>query len=359
MDRKARVIALYLPQYHPVPENDDWWGPGFTEWRNVTKAKPLFPGHNQPKLPADLGYYDLRVPETREAQADLARAHGVEAFCYYHYWFAGREMLDRPFKEVLASGAPDFPFCLCWANESWTGVWAGKPRQTLVEQTYPGPEEHLVHFNALLPAFRDRRYLRVEGKPVFFIYRPMSIPSLSQFLDQWQNLAREAGLGGIHFVGVNHRSQPWDPRAHGFNASVANRLPDTRPWVSRRHPKRWFRYKSQEWMKWPTIHRYRDVMLEPIIDNVPGAEIYPTILPNWDTTSRHGVRGNVIEDCRPEYFRQQVRRAIEIVKPLPPERRLIVLKSWNEWAEGNYVEPDQQYGTAYLKAIRDEVVNSD
>lgn len=139
MSARARVIAYYPPQYHPIQENDEWWGKGFTEWTNVAKAKPLFPGHYQPHLPADLGFYDLRVPEVRHEQAEMARSHGVEGFCYWHYWIGGRRLLERPFNEVLKSGEPDFPFCLAWANESWTGVWHGSPQTTLMEQTYPGP----------------------------------------------------------------------------------------------------------------------------------------------------------------------------------------------------------------------------
>lgn len=359
VNTKARVIAFYLPQYHPIPQNDAWWGAGFTEWRTVASARPLFPGHDQPKPPADLGYYDLRVPETRQAQADLARSHGIEAFCYYHYWFAGQELLERPFNDVLASGKPDFPFCLCWANESWTGVWAGKPKQVLIEQTYPGAHEHLAHFQALLPAFQDPRYVRIDGKPIFFIYRPMNIPHLSEFLTQWRHLAESEGLGGIYFIGVNHRAEPWDPHAHGFDASIANRLPDTRPWVSRRQPLRWLRYKAQKWLGWPTIHRYREVMLNPIMDDIPEAVIYPTVLPNWDTTARHGIRGNVIEGCNPILFKEQVRRAIHLVANRPADERIIVLKSWNEWAEGNYVEPDMHHGKAYLEAIKEEVCNDD
>ena len=172
MNKKARLIAFYLPQFHPIPENDEWWGKGFTEWTNVAKARPLFRGHHQPLVPADLGFYDLRVPETREAQASLAREYGIEAFCYYHYWFAGKRILERPFDEVLASGQPDFPFCLCWANQSWTGVWHGAPNKVLIEQTYPGQDDHRRHFEYLLPAFADRRYLRVEGKPVFRDLQP-------------------------------------------------------------------------------------------------------------------------------------------------------------------------------------------
>lgn len=164
---KVRVIAFYLPQFHPTPENDKWWGKGFTEWTNVGKAKPLFKGHYQPKVPADLGYYDLRVPETRREQAELARQYGIEGFCYWHYWFGnGRQLLQRPFQEVLASGEPDFPFCLAWANHSWEDKQFNKEggNKMLMEQLYPGDEDYIAHFNAVLPAFKDPRYIRVNGE---------------------------------------------------------------------------------------------------------------------------------------------------------------------------------------------------
>jgi lipopolysaccharide biosynthesis protein len=356
MPRKARAIALYLPQYHPTAENDVWWGVGFTEWRNVAKAKPLYPGHQQPKLPADLGYYDLRVGETRQAQANLAKEYGIEGFCYYHYWFDGRQMLERPFSEVLNSGEPDFPFCLCWANESWTSVWSGKPRHVLVEQTYPGTEDNTKHFFHLLPAFKDPRYITIEGKPVFFIYRPMSIPARDKFVEEWQRLAIGAGLKGIYFIGINHKTQNWSPKANGFDGAVANRLPDTRPWISRGTPLKWLRYKLQSWLKYPTIHRYKEALSDPVMDKTPDGDFYPTVIPNWDTTARHGIRGNVIEGSTPALFGKQVRKAVELLSDRPLDKRVIIVKSWNEWAEGNYLEPDQIHGHQYLSALRDQIV---
>src|ERR1017187_7945146 len=198
--RNARLIAFYLPQFHPILENDAWWGAGFTEWTNVAKAKPLFPGHYQPHVPADLGFYDLRVPETRTAQAALARNAGIEGFCYYHYWFAEKRLLERPFNEVLKSGEPDFPFCLCWANETWSGVWHGAPNRILIEQTYPGAEDHERHFYDLLPTFQDKRYMRVNNRPLFTLYAPQKLPAAAGFIAQWQNLSQKNGLPGIHFV---------------------------------------------------------------------------------------------------------------------------------------------------------------
>src|SRR5262245_158766 len=179
---RARLFAFYLPQFHPIPENDEWWGKGFTEWTNTARAKPMFKGHYQPHVPADLGFYDLRVPETRIAQAELAREYGIEAFGYYHYWFNGRRILERPFNEMLASGQPNFPCCVCWANESWTGIWHGTPDKTLIKQEYSGYEDHRRHFETLLPAFTDHRYLTVDDKPIFIIYRPWEIPEVDRVL---------------------------------------------------------------------------------------------------------------------------------------------------------------------------------
>src|SRR4029077_7166935 len=201
---KVKLIAFYLPQYHPIPENDDWWGKGFTEWTNVTKARPWFRGHYQPHLPADLGFYDLRLPETREAQANLARQYGIHGFCYYHYWFNGRRLLERPFNEVLASGSPDFPFCLCWANENWTRAWDGLEREVLIQQHYDSNDD-LAHIRWLANAFRDPRYIRVHGKPLFLVYRVASLPDPMQTVSIWREEARRLGIGELFLCAVESR----------------------------------------------------------------------------------------------------------------------------------------------------------
>ncbi len=231
MPTNARALAFYLPQYFPIPENDAWWGPGFTEWTNVAKARPLFPGHRQPTLPSELGFYDLRVPETRAAQAALAQAYGVEGFVYWHYWFGhGDRILDRPFREVRDSGEPDLPFCLAWANQSWTGIWHGAQDRVLKQQHYPGVEDDQAHFDELLPAFTDPRYLTVDGRPIFYVFRPEELPDAAGFVERWQGMARSAGLPGLYLVaemsdllgrGVKYASALQD----GFDTGVYMRLP--------------------------------------------------------------------------------------------------------------------------------------
>lgn len=351
---RARAIALYLPQFHPIPENDAWWGKGFTEWTNTAKARPLFPGHYQPHVPADLGFYDLRVPETRAHQAEMARAHGIEAFCYYHYWFGGRRILNRPFDEVLASGEPDFPFCLCWANESWSGVWHGAPKKVLIEQTYPGEADHRAHFATVLPAFRDPRYVRVQGKPLFLIYRPKELPDAPAVARLWRVMADEAGLGGLHLVGCsNDRAD--DIGALGFDAVMRGPDIKERQWLRDwRDPKGRVRQLIESRMGYPHVNdfgrfvaRYRPKREDQTV--------YPCVIHAWDNTPRSGRNGIAYIGASPAIYRDLLEAAIEAVAGEPPERRLIFLKSWNEWAEGNHLEPDLRDGMAYLKVVEEVI----
>jgi Glycosyltransferase WbsX len=349
----ARAIALYLPQFHPIPENDEWWGKGFTEWTNTAKAKPLFRGHYQPHIPADLGFYDLRVPETREAQAVLARRYGIEGFCYYHYWFGGRQILERPFNEVLASGAPDLPFCLCWANQTWSGIWYGAPDRILIEQTYPGRADHEAHFRALLPAFTDPRYIRVEGSPIFLIWRPGDLPDAAGTIALWRAMAADAGLGGLHIAGMSAEAA-WNPADDGFDAKVDLMRIDP-PWVSRRQPIRWAHNKLEIWWeRWrglPTMVSYPALADSQKWVATAGDASYPLLIHAWDNTPRSGRNGIVVNGATPELFRQLLDEAIHLLGNRPQERRLLFLKSWNEWAEGNHLEPDLKFGTRFLQQI--------
>ncbi len=359
MTSRPRLIALYLPQFHPVRENDEWWGAGFTEWTNAARARPLFRGHYQPHIPADLGFYDLRLAETREGQAELARRYGVESFCYYHYWFGGgRRMLQRPFQEVVASGRPDFGFCLCWANETWTGIWHGAPNRILMEQTYPGEEDHRAHFAALLPAFRDPRYTRVNGRPLFAVFKPKQIPNAAETLRLWRRMAEAAGLPGLHFVGVAPELD-WDPAGDGFDAAIWT-MPRIRgrPWISRREPLRWVRQRLEVWRGRPHIFRGEAMLDEALPPGMVG-RLYPSIVHAWDNTPRSGRNGVVMVDSSPELYRRYLRKALDFVADNGLETRIVFLKSWNEWAEGNHLEPDRQDGHAYLKVLAEETGGHD
>lgn len=348
----ARAVTFYLPQFHPIPENNEWWGPGFTEWTNTAKARSLFRGHVQPHIPADLGFYDLRMPEARQAQADLAAQYGVEAFCYWHYWFAGRRILERPFDEVLASGAPDFKFCLAWANQTWTGIWHGAANRVLLEQTYPGPDDDAAHFAHLLPAFCDPRYMRVNNRPLFYIFRPEQLPDPKAFVRRWQEMAKAAGLEGLYLVAeisdlLGKGAVARVPEDYGFDAGVYMRIPAKISPVTRLQMR-----LRRKFLRWPETYPYASNPPAP-----PGkfnkANIYPCVYSNWDNTPRSGQRGLVLTNPSPALFRRHVDAAVRRLAQNPPEQRLLFIKSWNEWAEGNYLEPDLEHGHGFLQELRD------
>lgn len=378
---KNRVIAFYLPQYHPIPENDAWWGPGFTEWTNVVAAKPLFRGHVEPRIPADLGFYDLRLPETREAQAALAREAGIEGFCYYHYWFGnGRQLLERPFNEVLASGKPDFPFCLCWANHTWaSATWTNaKSHKTgshiLMEQLYPGKEDNEAHFRALLPAFRDPRYIRVDGKPLFAVFDPFKFENAAEFITQWRALARENGLDDFHFVAVVRTANPtsyiksrqkdrqnieavaegWvnQALAMGFDAVATDNHLFAQIRAKGILKSAWHDFESQKLhIQRPFRFNQADINRYMLIELEKKENVYPTIFPNWDRSPRNRNDAVYVKST-PDVFEDLARRAVAQVSGKEDEHKIIFLKSWNEWGEGNYMEPDRQYGRGYLEALR-------
>lgn len=344
----VEVLALYLPQFHPIKENDEWWEPGFTEWTNVAAAERLFVGHRRPDLPGELGFYDLRVPEVRDAQAGLARDHGVTGFCWWHYWFAGRRLLSRPFDEVLAARSPTLPFSLCWANQSWSGVWHGAPDRVLIEQTYPeGDDER--HFASLLAAFRDERYHRVDGRPLLGVFRPQELPDAPRFVETWQRLATEAGLGGLYLVAFCE-SRAWGSQyvthdEDGFDAAVHVEFPFGRTAASRVRD----RLRTSIPRLGPGRYRYaRDL---PAYPRTLRGVVHPCVYPNWDNTPRSARRGSVIVDAEPARFERHVRQAVARAELNPLGQRLVFVKSWNEWAEGNHLEPDRVQRRGWLEAL--------
>ncbi len=349
---KARIIAFYLPQYHPIPENDAWWGKGFTEWTNVGKAKPLYRGHYQPRVPADLGYYDLRVPETRQAQADMARSYGVEGFMYWHYWFGGgKRLLERPFNEVLASGEPDFPFALAWANETWKGFAHGLAnRNTLIEQRYLGEQDYIDHFHAVLPAFRDRRYITVDGKPLFMVYKPLQHPDMQAFVELWQRLARENGLPGIYFVGQAEVGQEQKILRLGMDAACIFRMMEC---VNRRpFLKQAVQRIKINLFKHPRVFRYAEAARWFVGPEDTRDDIIPTIYSGWDHTPRSGCEGTVFSHYTPDVFERHVKQVLRAVENKPASLKIVFVKSWNEWGEGNYMEPDRRYGLQFLERLK-------
>ena len=380
---KARIIAYYLPQFHPIPENDKYWGKGFTEWTNVAKAKPLFKGHYQPRIPADLGFYDLRLPEVREQQAQMAREAGIEGFCYWHYWFGnGKRLLQRPFNEVLQSGKPDFPFCLAWANHSWkTSTWenGGKDRM-IVEQRYLGEEDYTMHFQEVLPAFRDKRYITIEGKPLFAIFDPYNFRDVSNFIKTWQRLAKENGLKGIYFIAMSNSTSTLQRNADGTLKRVAPNLQSSERVYNdllnlgfdginsfgKSRAEMLYMGKYMRIVK-KLLHQYLPFLpthcinYEKITQHFFAPEdnwqnVYPSIFPQWDRTPRAGNSEGVYINATPTNFKKHIQDALNIIKYKDVEHQILFLRSWNEWGEGNYVEPDLKYGHAFLDAIKETIV---
>ena len=353
--KEPKIIAFYLPQYYPTKHNDEWWGKGFTEWTNVAKAKKLYPGHYQPKIPADLGFYDLRLPIIREEQAMLAREAGIYGFCYYHYWFSnGQEELDVPFKEVVRLGTPDFPFCLCWANESWYSKFWNKDgrvdKKILVEQQYLGKDDNEVHFYSLLKAFSDRRYIKIDGKLLFLIYNPYHFENFKDLKNQWNQLARQHNLPEFYFVAQTLYSDKIDEiLAMGFDGvNHCHRLDNI---LQYKLIRKCFNLVKRV-IRIPFVVSYKKA-IENSVDDVDFREcVFPTMMPNWDHTPRSNDGGSVLHNATPELFKKHAVRVLKTIVNKSDEHKIVFVKSWNEWGEGNYMEPDLKYGKGYINALR-------
>jgi hypothetical protein len=366
MHRKARIIAFYLPQFYPIPENDEWWGKGFTEWTNVGKAKPLFRGHYQPRVPADLGYYNLRMPEVREVQVQMAREAGIEGFMYWHYWFGnGRQILTEVFDEVLKKGKPDFPFCLGWANHSWTRrTWnsdANKHKDVdLIIQKYPGEEDIIAHFYNVLPAFKDNRYITVDRKPLFLIFDTEALSEPGVFINTWNNLAKSNGLKGVHFVGM---ANGWLSKYQkilddGFDAIAPSNLWYAEAKVDGYFMKMLYHKLRNFFPGYTPLDKYKyKYIIKYLFTEYDKLENgYPSIIPNWDRSPRGGRRAAIYTGSTPELFKKHVEDALNIISQKEDEHKIIFLRSWNEWAEGNYVEPDLKFGHGYLDTLRETIL---
>jgi len=339
----VRLIAFYLPQYHPIPENDEWWGKGFTEWTNVTKAKPNFEGHYQPHLPSDLGFYDLRVPETRIEQAELAKSYGISGFCYHYYWFNGKRLLNRPLDEVLESKQADFPFCVCWANENWTRRWDGQENEILMAQNH-SLEDDKNFINSLIPAFLDDRYIKINGKPLLIVYRVSLLPDPQRTIEVWRSECKKHGIEDVYLVAAQTFGIG-DPRPYGFDAAVefpphgsASRLINHEKKITNPNFKGSVLDYGQAVQS--SINRYNN-----------DYKIFRTVMPSWDNTARRQNNSHMYDNSSPDTYQQWLSQIISRTnQTYLGEERLVFINAWNEWGEGCHLEPDRVYGHGFLKA---------
>ena len=362
---RPKILAFYLPQYYPTPTNDRWYGTGFTEWTNVGKARPLFRGHYQPHVPADLGYYDLRNVETQRKQSELAKEAGIDGFVYYHYWFGDGDMeLDIPLQHLIADRDNDFPFCVCWANQSWySKFWnhdAACEAKLVKEQKYDDEAGIEAHFKYLLSAFQDDRYIHVDGRPVFMIYRPAEYPSVGTFIEKWNELGRKYLGKEFYFIGqaIGTDEDAARCKAIGMDGVNIARLGEyTHHFPYNSSVLKYYHKFLRLLGKAPYHYKYMNVSKWFVDENGIEARdgFFPTLIPNWDHSPRSGKRGAVFHDALPEYFKAHAVKCLKTVRNKDASTNIVFLKSWNEWGEGNHMEPDLKYGKGYIKALRDAI----
>ncbi len=366
-----KVIAFYLPQYHPIPENDLWWGHGFTEWVNVAAARPRFHGHYQPHIPADLGFYDLRQEETRIAQAEMAKQYGIDGFCYYHYWFNEKMLLEKPFNEVLLTGKPDFPFCLCWANENWTRRWDGKDHEILMKQDYANydPSRHMAWLSA---AFQDRRYIRINDRPLLLIYKAIQIPHIKKMIQLWRQEAKSVYGMDLYLCSVKNwgKSSMSGETAikAGFDAIV-----DFQPDMSLAMSDVWMNilknFPRNAWnvmasklhipgqiiLSETNTYQYETIVKNWIQRGPAEHKEFPCVAPYWDNSPRKRIC-SIVQNDRPEWYGKWLAAACDRAMDHAHEERIVFINAWNEWGEGCHLEPDVKFGRKFLE-ITHETLN--
>ena len=370
----SKVIALYLPQFHPVPENDEWYGKGFTEWTNVAKAKPLFKNHKQPRVPADLGFYDLRLPDIRYQQAEMAKAYGIDAFAFYHYWFGnGKQLLETPFQDTLKDKTYRLQFMLHWANGSWyKKMWNadGKGDRMLIEQTYPGREDAIQHFYACLPAFRDERYIRIDGKIPFTIDQPMKSPEIINMINIWRELAQKEGIDDFLFIAhAAHREEMDALNKNGVDALLGKdgiykgaydaMIDSQYRKVMYKDITAKAKFVLRKKLGLPNLYQYEDALKVAFGEYDKDVRCFPEVFPRFDHSPRSKGKELIYVNDTPELFKKYLLKAFEMVKEKPKDRQIVFIRAWNEWGEGNYLEPDLDSGLGYLEAVRDSKNESD
>ncbi|MDR2212292.1 MAG: glycoside hydrolase family 99-like domain-containing protein [Pseudomonadales bacterium] len=343
MSAPPRLIAFYLPQFHPIPENDLWWGKGFTEWTNVTKAQPLFEDHYQPHLPTDFGFYDLRLRETRREQIRVAKEYGIDGFCYHFYWFSGRRILEKPLEDMLSDPASDMPFCLCWANENWTRRWDAADHEILLEQRYLPNDDH-EFIQSVEPYLRDPRYIKIDGKPLLIVYRAQELPDARRSAARWREYCRAAGLGDIHLcAALTHGNE--DYGQFGFDSGVEFPPHNIRQKNINEELSFFEAFKGNV-LQFATVAR---AFLER---GYAGARVFKTVFPSWDNTARTSGRATLMLNGTPENYEYWLSETISLTRKAGQGETLVFINAWNEWAEGCHLEPDRRYGRAFLEATR-------
>jgi lipopolysaccharide biosynthesis protein len=338
----VQLIAFHLPQFHPIPENDRWWSRGFTEWTNVTRALPRFAGHYQPRLPRDLGFYDLRDADVLRRQAALARSFGIAGFCFHHYWFAGKRLLETPLNNLLASPDIDLPFCVNWANENWTRTWDGKDREVLMAQAH-SPEDDIAFARSLLPLFRDRRYIRIRDRPLLMLYRPGLLPDAAGTVLRWREFFSRNGVADP-FIVMPQAFGDEDPRRYGMDAAVGfppHKAGDTTPLVT---PSALFDHGYRG-----VVKPYIDLMQQALQNRPTDFRLFPGVCPQWDNEARRPSRGVSYVGSTPVLYGRWLEEACRwVIQVADADERVVFINAWNEWAEGAYLEPDRHFGHAYL-----------
>ena len=362
-----KTIAFYLPQFHPIPENSKWWGAGFTEWHNVARSKRLFRNHRQPQIPGELGFYDLRLDETRHEQAKLAKEFGIDAFCYYHYWFNGKRLLETPIEKMLRDKECDMPFCLCFANETWSRAWDGNEREILIEQTY-SEEDDKKHAEFLSKVFKDERYLKSDGKPIFIIYRIGKHENPGRFVKYLNEAARKEGFPGIRVFAVrNFACDVTDDLLHSYGIDdVVDFQPNNSEYPGRSPIGKGIRFIQRLWNSLarktglPEVYSVLRIPYNKVAKNALGLydklgkNHHPTVFPNWDNSPRRHA-ATIIQNDNPEDFTAWVKAAVKIIRERPENDQFLFVNAWNEWAESAHLEPDLAMGKKFLQAFKEGI----